>query len=112
MNVILHADGRFPYPAAAAYVPGDIMVRPDGSLAVLDGLEGVASGQLFSPTPLKDKIVEVDSASGSTFSVGASVYWDASAKLATATSSGNTLMGKAIRAKTSGQLVVIVNVTG
>lgn len=111
MNSVLYRDGRFPYNAAADHNPGAILLRPDGSFAIHDGLEAVVSGQRFTPDPLRGKIVEVDSASGSTFAVGDSVYWDATAKLGTATSSGNTLMGKAIRAKTSGQLSVIVNVT-
>ena len=112
MNVVLQSDGRFAYNAGAAFNPGDVVIRPDGSLAVHDGLEAVASGARFSPNPLRGKIVEFDSGSSTTFSAGADVYWDNSAKLAVTTSSGNTLIGKAIRAKTSGQLVVIVNVTG
>ena len=111
-NIIRYPDGRIPFIAGAAYNPGDIMLRPDGSLAVLDGLEPTANGQLISPNPLRNKIVEVDSLSASTFAVGDVVYWDAAAKVGTATASGNTNMGKAIRAKTSGQLSVFVNVTG
>lgn len=111
MNAVIYTDGRFPYNAGAAYNPGEILLRPDGSFAIHDGLEAVASGQRFTPNPLRGKIVEVDSASGSTFAVGDTVYWDATNKVGTATSSGNTNMGKAIRAKTSGQLSVIVNVT-
>ncbi len=107
-NYVRNVDGRYSFAAGAAFNPGDVIVRPCGTLAILDGLEPVASGALCSPNPVRGKTCEFDSLSASTFAVGASVYWDAAAKVATATSAGNTLIGTAARAKTSGQLSVLV----
>ncbi len=107
---VKYADGRLPFVAGAAFSPGDVIVRPDGTLAVHDGLVACDSGDLISPEPVQPfKIIEVDCGSSTTFSVGATVYWDNSGKVATSTSSGNTKIGIAARAKTSGQLKVLVN---
>lgn len=112
MNQMILEDGDYSYVAGADFNPGDIVTRPDGTLAIVDGVEVVKSGQMFAPKPLKPcSIVRFDSGSSSTFAVGDTVYWDASGKVATATSSGNTNVGKAIRAKVSGQLFVEVNTT-
>lgn len=107
---VKYADGRLPFVAGAAYVPGEVIARPDGTLAVHDGLVACDSGDLISPEPvLPTKIIEVDCGSSTTFSAGATVYWDDTNNVATATSSGNTKIGIAARAKTSGQLKVLVN---
>lgn len=107
---ILRTDGRFAFNAGADLVPGQVFLRPDGTPAILDGLDTVKSGELVSPQPLRQtNIIELDAASGDTFAAGASVYVVIATGLATATSSGNTLVGVAARAKTSGQLSVIVN---
>jgi hypothetical protein len=110
MNKVVREDGRYAYNAPAAYVPGQMFLRPDGSPAILDGLEAVVSGQLIEPQPLRPTLImEVDSLSATTFAVGASVYLDVANQVANGTSSGNTLIGVAARAKTSGQLSVLVN---
>lgn len=107
---IIRTDGRFEYTAGANLTPGQVVLRPDGSPAVLDGLDTVPSGALVSPMPLKRSVImELDANSADTFSAGADVYVVIATGLATATASGNTLVGKAIRAKTNGQTVVLVN---
>ncbi len=107
---ILYSDGRYPFAAGAAYSPGDAVIRPCGTLAVLDGLESVASGALIQPAPLHPtKVGEVKTASATTFTAADVVYWDNTNKVATATASGNKRLGVAARAKTNGQLVTLVN---
>lgn len=110
MHAVERSDGRYSFIAGAAYNPGDIIVRPDATLAILDGLESTISGQLISPEPLvPSNILVIDAPSASTWSAGASVYWDNTNKVFTATSSGNTYAGKAIVAKTNGQLTNKLN---
>lgn len=112
MHVVQRHDGRYSFIAGAAANPGDVIVRPDGTLSILDGLESIASGQLISPEPLiPTNIVEFDAPSASTWSAGALIYWDNAAKVITTTSAGNTLVGRAIRAKTNGQLTNLINCT-
>lgn len=53
-------------------------------------------------------IVEFDSASATTFAAGDIVYVNATSQLATTTNT-DIRVGKAARAKTSGQLKVMVN---
>ncbi len=108
-SYVRHTDGRYNFAAGAAANPGDVIVRPCGTLAILDGLEPIVSGQIISPNPCRNKVVEFDCASATTFAAGATVYWDAAAKQITTTSAGNTLAGTAARAKTSGQLTAWVN---
>ncbi len=38
-SYVRHTDGRYNFAAGAAYNPGDVVVRPCGTLAILDGLE-------------------------------------------------------------------------
>ncbi len=112
MHVIQRHDGRYNFNAGAAANPGDVIVRPCGTLAVLDGLEAIVSGQMISPAPLVEtNIVEFDAPSASTWSAGALLYWDNAAKNITTTSAGNTFVGRACRAKTNGQLTNLVNCT-
>ena len=107
---IQYLDGRYGYVTATAYTPGQIVIRPDLTLAWFDGLEACAIGAFIQPQPLfPTVIILVESASATTFAAGAVVYWDNTAKKATATSAGNTRMGIAARAKTAGQLNVLVN---
>ncbi len=71
-NVIRYADGRYPYAAGAAMEPGDVVVRPCGTLALFDGMYGAASGELVNPQPLvPTQIAEMKTASGTTWSAGA-----------------------------------------
>lgn len=97
--------------AAAAYNPGNVVVNccGDGRTGIVAGLEAVASGD-----PVTFYVTgqyEVSSASATTFSAGDLVYWDDTNNLAkTAGASGYVLLGRAVKAKTSGQLVVLVEI--
>lgn len=106
---VRYADGRYPYTAAAAVHVGEVISRPDGSLAIYDALQDAASGDLISPVPiLPCTVIEVVAATVDTWSAGASIYWDATNNVLTTTSSGNTLIGKVPFAKTAGQLSALV----
>lgn len=101
---IVYADGCYPFAAPAAVVPGDVVARPDGSFGIYDGLTGAASAALISAEPIIPcRVVEFAAKTTDTWSAGATVYWDATNKELTSTSSGNTAIGKSIKAKTSGQ---------
>jgi hypothetical protein len=107
---IVHADGRFTYNAAAVHRPGDIVTRPDGTLAHFDGLEDCKIGQAISPCPLKPHMTgEGAKVSGDNIAAGADVYRRASDGLLTVTSSGNVLIGKAVAAAAAGTTLVHVN---
>ena len=112
MHEIQRLDGRYNFAAPANANPGDVIVRPCGTLAILDGLEAVVSGQMISPEPLiPTTIVQFDAPSASTWSAAAALYWDNTNRVVTTTASGNTWLGRAIRAKTNGQLTAMVNCT-
>ena len=107
---VVYHDGRYPFNAGAAYEPGDVIIRPDGTLALLDGMEGCASGERIAPEPINaTKIVEVAAVSGNTWSAGAILYWDNTNKVITTTASTNKRLGLATAAKTSGQTTHLVN---
>lgn len=107
---ILYADGRYPFPAPAAAEPGDVILRPDGTLAVLDGFENVDLGERIAPEPIRaTKVIEINAASADTWPAGTVLYYDAANRRVTATRGANRLVGLAPFAKTSGQTVVLVN---
>lgn len=110
VGVIVYADGRYPFNAPAAAEPGDVILRPDGTLAVLDGFENVELGERIAPEPIRAcKVIEVAAASGDTWPAGTVLYYDAANKRATPTRGANRLIGLAPFAKTSGQTRVLVN---
>lgn len=107
---VIWPDGRYSFNASADVAPGDVVVRPCGTLAIHDCPVGAKSGERINPVPLNPgQIVQLDSASATTIAVGVAVYVIAATKLATGVSSGNVYAGKAIQAKTSGQTSVLVN---
>lgn len=107
---IVHTDGRYPFAAAAAQKPGDVIVRSDGTLAIYDGFEGCAIGDRIQPQPIHPTLIaECRAVSGNTWSAGAILYWDASAKTVTTTASTNKRVGLSINAKTAGQTTALVN---
>lgn len=109
-GTIVYEDGRYPFAAGAAQQPGDVIIRPDGTLAIYDGLDGCASGDLISPQPLHPTLIgEFKAVSANTWSAGAILYWDATNKVLTTTASTNKRVGLAIAAKTSGQTSALVN---
>lgn len=95
--------------AAAAYNPGDLVVNcvGDGRCGVVAGLEAVASGDPV--TFYVNGQFELACASGTTFSAGDKVYWDDTNNTAKTTATGGYVyVGRAVKAKVSGQLVVLV----
>lgn len=106
---VVYEDGRYPYASDAAYEPGDVIVRPCGTLAIYDGLEGCATGDRIDPVPIAPtKIVAVRAPTAATWSAGAVVYWDVADDNVN-TDSGNPRFGLAIADKTSGITEVLVN---
>lgn len=107
---VRHLDGRYTFAAAAAYVPGDVIVRSDGTLAIYDGMENAAIGDLIQPQPIHPTLIcEFAAGTAATWSAGAILYWDAGNGVVTSTASTHKRVGIAINAKTSGQLSALVN---
>lgn len=105
-------DGRYSYPATAVHVPGEVVTRPSGTLAIYDGLNSCAIGQVISPQPLHPRpSAVVAAATAGTWSAGAQVYWDAADNEINNSASGNTLVGRAIEAKTNGQTTNRIELT-
>lgn len=101
--------------AGAAYNPGDLVINcvGDGRCGVVAGLEAVASGDPV--TFYVNGQFDVNCASATTFSAGDKVYWDDTNNVAKTTATGGYIyIGRAVKAKTSGQLVVLteLNVIG
>lgn len=101
--------------SGAAYNPGDVVINcvGDGRVGVVAGLEAVASGDPV--TFYVEGKYEVACASATTFSAGDLVYWDDANNTAKTTAgvagtSDWKLLGRAVKAKTSGQLVVLVEI--
>ena len=95
--------------AAAAYNPGDLVLNciGDGRVGVVAGLEAVAIGDpvTFYVTGQYD----VAAATGLTFAAGAAVFWDDTNHTAKTTATGGyQYIGRAVRAKVSGELFVRV----
>lgn len=107
MEAILKAPaGEVQFIAAANLASGEVVQAPDGRPCVVGGLRGFSTGELAMG--YTEGTYELLSASGTTFAVGAPVYWDVSANLAIAAAgdAADLYMGTAEVAKTSGQTVV------
>jgi hypothetical protein len=101
---VMYADGRYPYPAAGAHKPGDVVLRPDGTYAIFDGLEGCASGERIQPQPLKAGptiLFEKNSASDN-LAASATVYLIPASGKITATPTNNVVAGKLVQAAGTG----------
>lgn len=117
---IEYPDGRYPFPAAAAVEPGAVLVRPSGTLAIYDGLNGISAaeataGKLISPQPVTPypTVVGAVDPLGPTWLAGVQVYWDDTAKVITNDSDtgANPLVGRSIEAMTAGKTVIHVEAT-
>lgn len=111
MATIRYINGRYPYPAAAAHVPGAVVTRPDGTLAIYDGLEACANGELISPEPLipgPTAVFDKDAPSDN-LTAGTVVYVIAATSKVTATASGNVRVGKVVKTAGVGVTQVHVN---
>ncbi len=97
--------------ASAAINSGDILLSTDGKACVITALAGVDNGQRWRG--VCEGVFDVDAVSSDTFSAGALVYLTESTQVAaTSSGSGKILIGTAAYAKTSGQLVVKVDLNG
>lgn len=100
--------------------PGDVVTVPapaavsSGDGVLVGGLFGVAATDAGSGDPVDIKtrgVFSLPKTSAQAWTVGAAVYWDADDKVATTTSTNNTLIGKAVEvaANPSGAGVVRLN---
>lgn len=94
--------------AGAAYSAGDVNVTDGPYPGVM--LQDVAIGG--SGTLKINGVWSLPKLSTDTFAVGATVYWDASAKECTVTATSNTDIGKAFVAGASGDVKLAVLLNG
>ena len=91
--------------AGSAYASGDVVVNcvGDGRTGIVAGLEPTASGAKV--TFQVEGVYDVLCASATTFSAGDLVFWDDANNIAKTTATGGyLLLGRAVRAKVSGEL--------
>lgn len=97
--------------------PGDVLTIPapadvlSGEVVIAGAFHGVALETALSGAKVDVNLKGVWSiakVSANAFSVGAAIYYDSAAKLATSTSSGNTLIGYATEAAGNGAATVAV----
>jgi predicted RecA/RadA family phage recombinase len=98
--------GEIHLTAAAVLQPGDIVLGA-GHAAVVSGCAAIAIGDRFAA--YTKGVFEVDSASATTFTVGAEVEWDDTTNLAVAAAGGTFDLGRAAKAKIATELKVWVN---
>lgn len=95
--------GRYPFAASGTLEPGDLVVRPDGSLAVYDNMENAVSGDLVEAEPIDfGKIIEADATSAETWAAGDDIFWNASTKKMSNVAGAGKRVGKAVAIKASG----------
>jgi predicted RecA/RadA family phage recombinase len=99
--------GAVRWVATAAHTGGQIVAVPDGRTGVMKGLKASAIGDTVEAYTAN--LFEVASASGTTFAVGAPVYFDETTRLAVAVVGSNLYLGPAVKAKVSGELVVLID---
>lgn len=107
---IIHLDGRYAYAAAGAHKPGDLLTRPDGTFAILDGLEACVLGERISPAPVTPGpivLYEKDDPADN-IAAGTAVYLTSAGEI-TATATNNTAAGKACQAAGTGRTHILVN---
>jgi predicted RecA/RadA family phage recombinase len=115
MNNLIRDLGGFPgreeFTAIAAGRTGDIVFTGSGKAGLVCDTADYAIGESVAITT--DALVEIDSASATTFAVGATVNYDAANKLAVASgTAGTSAIGKAQRAKIANEVVVLIRLNG
>lgn len=86
-----------------------------GAGLLVGAIFGVASSAALSGAPVeaaRKGSFTLACNSTDTTTVGAKLYWDNTSKRLTTTASGNTLVGAALNAKTSGQTAVMALLDG
>lgn len=94
-----------PAPAAVA----------SGFPVIAGAIVGIASGDAASGAPVDVATVgvfDLPKVSANTFALGAAVYWDATAELATSTATSNTKLGVAVAAAAASTATVTVRLSG
>lgn len=82
-----------------------------GGVVIVGNIAGVAQGDALSGASVDIAVTGIwrlPKVGANTFAVGASVYWDGTAKLATSVTSGNTKIGTAVEVAGSGGVDVAV----
>jgi hypothetical protein len=94
--------------AGSALSGGDLVVLADGRLGQVAGLETIASGDPVAYNVVGQ--IDIASASGTTFAVGDSVYFNTSTLLAVTAPGANVVYaGRCTKAKVSGDLSVLTD---
>lgn len=103
MKNFLQAGSNLTTPAPAALSSGEVVL--------VGNIIGIANGAAASGADVDvttTGVFELAKVGANSFAVGATVYYDATAKLATSTASGNTAIGTAVAAAGSGSATVKV----
>lgn len=94
-------------PAPAAVASGGVVIAGD--------IKGIAAGAADSGAPVDVEtagVFELPKVALDAFTLGASVYWDATAELCTTTSEGNTMLGVAVAAAAASTATVRCRLSG
>lgn len=100
---------------------GDVLTVPapatvaSGDVVIVGGLVGIAGTSAASGADVAIKlggVYELAKTSAQAWTVGAAIYWDASGKVATTETSGNTLIGKAVAAAANPSATGLVLLNG
>lgn len=107
MRNFVQAGDTLTIPAPAAVASGEVVIAGDikgiaaGAAALGEAVDVVTTG-----------VFDLAKVGANAFTLGAKVYWDATAKLATSTSSGNTLIGVAVADAGASTAAVRVRLSG
>lgn len=103
-------EDEFEGVAAADLVSGNVVIAADGRHGVITALTGFKNGTRYR-AQARGRF-RIDAVTTDTFAANAIVYWDATAKKCTSTTTSNTKIGRAYAAKTNGQTYVDVILNG
>lgn len=107
MRNFIQAGSNITIPAPAIVASGDVVIAgaiigiAAGAAAIGDSLDLVTTG-----------VFELPKVGANAFTLGAAVYWDDTANLATVTDTGNTKIGVAVAAAGAGAAAVKVRLSG
>lgn len=98
--------GEIHLTASAEHTPGDIILAA-GVAAVVNGTQPIKVGDRF--TAYTKGVFAIATASATVFAVAAEIEWDDTNNLAVAATAGTFDLGRAVNAKTNGQIETVVN---